>query len=102
MTKPDLIAAPLTPFTSNLKVDEAALRRQIDYLINDCRVTMIVAAGVETQEYTYLSLDERKALIRSTVECAAGRSAVMVGVSHASFRTSIELAHLAEKYGAAA
>ena len=68
MDAPGLIVAPLTPFTADLKVDEPALRRQIDYVVEDCRATMVVAAGVETQEYTYLSLDERKALIRRTIE----------------------------------
>src|SRR5579863_8798852 len=79
---PGLIVAPLTPFTAELTVDEAALKRQIDYVIEDCRATMVVAAGVETQEYTYLSFEERKALIRRTVEAVAGRVPVMVGISH--------------------
>src|SRR4051794_31454102 len=52
------------PFTSDLKVDEAGLARQIDYVVKDCRASMVVAAGVETQEYTYLGLAERKDLIR--------------------------------------
>ncbi len=63
---------------------------------------MVVAAGVETQEYTYLSLEDRKALIRSTIELVDKRAPVMVGISHASFRTAIELAHDAERMGAAA
>jgi 4-hydroxy-tetrahydrodipicolinate synthase len=61
-----------------------------------------VAAGVETQEYTYLSFEERKALIRRTIELVDGRAPVMVGVSHASFKTAIELANDAERLGAAA
>ena len=44
---------------------------------------MVVAAGVETQEYTYLSLEQRKALIRRTIEFVDGRVPVMVGISHA-------------------
>ena len=60
---------------------------------------MVVAAGVETQEYTYLSLAERKDLIRRTIELIDGRVPVMVGISHASFRTAIELAHDAERLG---
>src|SRR4029077_10746480 len=102
MMNPGLIVAPLTPFTAALEVDKPALRRQIDYVVDDCRATMVVAAGVETQEYTYLSLEERKALIRLTIEAVAGRVPVMVGVSHASFKTAIALAHEAERYGAAA
>ena len=54
--QPGLIVAPLTPFTADLTVDEPALKRQIDYVVEDCRATMVVAAGVETQEYTYLEL----------------------------------------------
>jgi 4-hydroxy-tetrahydrodipicolinate synthase len=99
---PGLIVAPLTPFTPGLDVDEPALRREIDYVVRDCRATMVVAAGVETQEYTYLSLEQRKALIRHTIECVDGRAPVMVGISHPSFKTAIELAHFAESGGAAA
>ncbi|MGA8935833.1 MAG: dihydrodipicolinate synthase family protein, partial [Pseudolabrys sp.] len=102
MQKPGLIVAPLTPFTSELKLDEPRLQRQIDYVVKDCRATMIVAAGVETQEYTYLSFEQRKALIRRTIEFVDGRVPVMVGISHPSFKTAIELAHDAEKLGAAA
>jgi 4-hydroxy-tetrahydrodipicolinate synthase len=102
MDSPGLIVAPLTPFTADLKVDEAALRRQIDYVVEDCRATMVVAAGVETQEYTYLSFEARRALIRRTIEFVDKRVPVMVGVSHASFKTAVELANEAERLGAAA
>ncbi|AMN43593.1 dihydrodipicolinate synthase family protein [Rhodoplanes sp. Z2-YC6860] len=102
MPEPGLIVAPLTPFTEHLTVDEPALARQIDYIVKDCRATMIVAAGVETQEYTYLSFEERKNLIRRTIELTDRRVPVMVGISHASFRTAIALAHEAERLGAAA
>jgi 4-hydroxy-tetrahydrodipicolinate synthase len=102
MDKPGLIVAPLTPFTADLAVDASALKREIDYVVADCGATMVVAAGVETQEYTYLSLEQRKALIRSTIELVDRRVPVMVGISHPSFRTAIELAHAAERLGAAA
>jgi 4-hydroxy-tetrahydrodipicolinate synthase len=102
MPKPGLIVAPLTPFTADLAVDEAALKRQIDYVVKDGGATMVVAAGVETQEYTYLSLDQRKGLIRRTVEFVDGRVPVMVGISHPSFKTAVALAHEAEKLGAGA
>jgi 4-hydroxy-tetrahydrodipicolinate synthase len=102
MDRPGLIVAPLTPFTADLKVDEPALERQIHYVVEDCRATMVVAAGVETQEYTYLGFEERKALVRATIELVAGRVPVMVGISHPSFKTAVELAHHAERLGAAA
>lgn len=102
MQTPGLIVAPLTPFTADLKVDKAALKRQIDYVVTDGGATMVVAAGVETQEYTYLSYEQRKDLIRRTVEFVDKRVPVMVGISHPSFKTAVELAHEAEKLGAAA
>jgi 4-hydroxy-tetrahydrodipicolinate synthase len=102
MEKPELIVAPLTPFTPDLAVDVPLLARQIDYVVRDCAATMVVAAGVETQEYTYLDFDRRKALIRQTIEAVAGRAPVMVGISHPSFKTAVELAHFAEGLGAAA
>lgn len=101
MARPGLIVAPLTPFTDDLKLDETGLRRQIDYVVQQCGATMVVAAGVETQEYTYLSHEERKTLIRRTVEFVDGRVPVMVGISHPSFKTAVALAHEAEKLGAA-
>jgi 4-hydroxy-tetrahydrodipicolinate synthase len=102
MKTPGLIVAPLTPFAADLSVDGPALKRQIDYIVDDCKATMVVAAGVETQEYTYLSFEQRKALIGRTIDYVDGRVPVMVGISHASFRTSIDLAHDAEKLGAKA
>ena len=102
MPSPGLIVAPLTPFTPELAVDGPALARQIDYVVKDCGATMVVAAGVETQEYTYLSLEQRKALIRQTIEFVDRRVPVMVGISHPSFRTAVDLAHDAERSGAAA
>ena len=91
MELPGLIVAPLTSFTADLSVDEPALKRQIDYVVRDCRATMVVAAGVETQEYTYLGFEARKALIRRTIEFVDKRAPVMVGISHASFKTAMNL-----------
>jgi 4-hydroxy-tetrahydrodipicolinate synthase len=102
MHAPGLIVAPLTPFTRDLAIDDRALARQIDYVIASARPAFIIAAGVEAQEYTYLSLEDRKALIRRTVELVDRRCPVMVGISHPSFRTAIELAQYAEALGAAA
>jgi 4-hydroxy-tetrahydrodipicolinate synthase len=98
---PGLIVAPLTPFTADLKVDETAMKRQIDYVV-ESGATMVVAAGVETQEYMYLSFEERRTLIRRTIEFVDGRVPVMVGISHPSFKTAVSLAHDAEQLGAAA
>lgn len=95
-----LVVPPLTPFDANLNVDRDALRAHIDYVVDECRATMIVAAGVETQEYHYLSFDARKALIRDTIEAVDARVPVVVGISHPSYRSAIELGQYASSLGA--
>src|ERR1700722_1769007 len=100
MKQPSLLVPPLTPFTEDLKVDEPALKRQIDYIVNECGAATVVAAGVEAQEYHYLSYEDRKNLIKRTIEFVDGRVPVFVGISHPSFKTAVDLAHFAEKHGA--
>ena len=100
--QPGLLVAPLTPFTPDLQVDNEALRREIDYVVEDCNASMVVAAGVEAQEYTYLPFEARKELIRRTVDFVGGRRPVMVGISHPSFKVAAELAGFAATLGAAA
>jgi 4-hydroxy-tetrahydrodipicolinate synthase len=100
MKIPGLAIPPLTPFNSDLKVDEALLKSEVDYVINECNAAVVIAAGVEAQEYHFLSMDERKRLIRATIEAVDKRAPVAVGISHPSYRTAIELAHYAESQGA--
>lgn len=100
MKLPGLIVAPLTPFKSDLSVDWAVLEREMDYICNDCKAAMVSAAGVETSEYHYLSFADRKELIRRTVALVDKRSEVVVGISHASVGTAIELAEFAAGLGA--
>lgn len=94
------IVPPLTPFTEAFKVDVPALAKIVDYVVEDCAADMVIAAGVEAQEYQFLSGEERRDLVRETVAAVAGRTKVAVGISHPSFRIAIELAHLAEDLGA--
>lgn len=100
MTFPGLVVPPLTPFAADLSVDFAALKRGVDYVVEDCDAAMVVAAGVEAQEYQYLDLPQRRELISRTVEFVAGRRPVVVGVSHPSFRIAAQLAQFAEELGA--
>ena len=102
MKLPGTIVPPRTPFTHELRVDYDALKVIVDYVVEQCQASMVVAAGVEAQEYQYLSFDDRKELIRKTIEAVDGRRPVAVGVSHPSYRIAVELAQLAEKHGASA
>jgi 4-hydroxy-tetrahydrodipicolinate synthase len=63
---------------------------------------MVIAAGVEAQEYHYLKLEERKELIKKTIEFVGKRCPVAVGISHPSYKIAIELAHYAQDLGAEA
>jgi 4-hydroxy-tetrahydrodipicolinate synthase len=100
MKLPGLVVPPLTPFDADWTVDYPTLKREIDYIVEDCGASMVSAAGVETTEYHYLSLEEREGLIRRTVEFVDRRVPTVVGSSHANFRTAARLAGLAEKLGA--
>lgn len=100
MKFPGLVVPPLTPFRDDLSVDYDVLRREVDYIVEDCGAMMVSAAGVETTEYHYLTYEERCDLIRRTVEFVDKRVPVVVGVSHPNVNKAIELSHLAESLGA--
>ncbi|HEX3505869.1 MAG TPA: dihydrodipicolinate synthase family protein [Xanthobacteraceae bacterium] len=100
MKFPGTIVPPLTPFTGDLKVDYKALSSIVNYVVERCDASMVVAAGVEAQEYQYLPFEERKALIQHTVQAVNGRRPVAVGVSHPSFKIAVELAQFAERLDA--
>jgi 4-hydroxy-tetrahydrodipicolinate synthase len=97
---PGLVVPPLTPFNDDLSVDYDTLRREVDYIIEDCGALMVSAAGVETTEYHYLTYEDRCELIRCTVEFVGDRAPVVIGVSHPNVYKAIELSHMAEKLGA--
>jgi len=99
---PGNVVPPVTPFDANGAVDYGALGREIDYVVASSRPAAICVAGVEAQEYQYLTEGERRTLIRETIALIAGRVPALVGVSHASFRRSIELAAYARELGASA
>ena len=97
---PGIIAAALTPFNADRRLDVAALEREIDYIVHDCQAAAVSIGAVETAEYTVLSFDERKDLIRRGVAAVRGRAPVIAGVSHPYLPTVLELTDLAEEAGA--
>jgi 4-hydroxy-tetrahydrodipicolinate synthase len=100
MNSTGLLVPPLTPFTSSLEVDYQALRRGVDHVVERCQASMVLVAGVEVQEYHYLSMQQRRELIARTLEYVDRRVPTAVGISHPSFKTAIELARYAEELGA--
>jgi 4-hydroxy-tetrahydrodipicolinate synthase len=90
-----IIGACLTPFGADERVDYKALEKEIDFLAADCDAISI--AAVEAAEYTMLSREDRKELLRIGTEMVDRRVPVLIGCSSPSPREVIELA----EYGAA-
>lgn len=97
---PALIVPPLTPFNHEQQIDEKLLLRQVNYVVETCDASVVIAAGVEAQEYTCLTLEQRKWLISRTIEFVDGRRPVVAGISHPSFKIALELADYAARAGA--
>ncbi len=92
-----IIGACLTPFGEDDRVNYDALRREIDFLVTDCDAISI--AAVEAAEYTMLSREERKELLRLGTEMVDKRVPVILGVSSPSPHEVIELAEFAASVG---
>jgi len=99
---PGIIAATLTPFTPQGRLDVEALERQIDYIVEDGHAAAISVGGVETSEYTVLSPTDRVEMIRRGVAAIRGRTPAIVGVSHPHLHSALELVEVAEAVGATA
>ncbi|WP_158808019.1 dihydrodipicolinate synthase family protein [Beijerinckia sp. L45] len=99
---PGTMVPPLTPFDADLHVDYAKLKTSVDYVVDVCGASLVIAAGVEAQEYQFLPHIERCDLVRATIDAVAGRRPVAAGISHPSFKIAVELAHVAERHGASA
>jgi len=88
-----------TPFTADLEVDVATLRRNVEATLA-LPGTNGLYLGSIYQEFWTLTLDEKKLVTDVVIEANAGRVPVIAGVSHTSFKDSIELAKHAQAGGA--
>lgn len=93
-----IIGACLTPFGEDGAIDYAALEREIDFIVADADAISI--AAVEASEYTVLSGDDRRELMRRGAEMVGGRRPVILGASAPSPRLVLELAEHAARCGA--
>ena len=88
-----------TPFADNGgRVDAGALRRLVDFQVE--KGSHGVSCTGTTGEPTSLSMDERKLVIRTVVEAAAGRAPVLAGTGTNFTQESIELSRYAKDAGA--
>jgi 4-hydroxy-tetrahydrodipicolinate synthase len=95
-----IIATCLTPFDATGRVDFEALRREIDYIVDDCNADAIAIAATEDAEYTMLDWEQRREIMARGTELVRGRIPVVVGISHPAPRRAIELAEHAKAAGA--
>ncbi|WP_158011668.1 MULTISPECIES: dihydrodipicolinate synthase family protein [Sphingomonas] len=88
-----------TPFTRDLAVDHASLHALVDYAVR-CGAGAIVYPGVASED-VQLNDVERCASMRTVVEAAAGRIAVVGGVNAAEFGDMVANAKWMAKTGVA-
>ncbi|MDQ3012489.1 MAG: 4-hydroxy-tetrahydrodipicolinate synthase [Acidobacteriota bacterium] len=90
--------AMITPFKRDESLDEAALRRFIEFQITG-GVDFLVACGT-TGESVTMSEDEQARVVELTVENVAGRVPVVAGAGGYNTREVIEKVQLYERLGA--
>jgi 4-hydroxy-tetrahydrodipicolinate synthase len=90
--------ALVTPFREDGSLDEAALRRLVEWQISE-GIDFLVPCG-STGESSVLSREEHLAVVRITVETAAGRVPVMAGAGGNHTARVAEMARAVEDAGA--
>ena len=94
-----VLAAIPTPFTPDgTAVDAEGIRAQVDRMVAG-GVAGVVPTGT-SGEFTSLTPEEYREVIRLNVEAAAGRVKVIAGIGHTSTAGAVELARYAEEVGA--
>jgi len=92
-----VLTAMVTPFDQNGEVDFNAVRRLVDYLIDNGTDGLVVAGT--TGESPTLTTDEKIALFKAVVVAARGRVPVIAGTGSNNTRASISLTKQAEETG---
>ncbi len=87
-----------TPFAPDFSIDEAGIRNQVDF-VAACGCSGIVNP-VNASESIFLSDDEFRFVIKTTVDAAKGRLPVIAGVSSNCTANSVALARYAADCGA--
>ncbi|MBR8640428.1 4-hydroxy-tetrahydrodipicolinate synthase [Streptomyces tuirus] len=100
MTAPlsGILTALATPYASDGTIDEKLLRRLVDRSV-DGGVDGVVACG-STGEFAAMTGDERRLLVETVVDQAAGRVPVVAQTGAVSTREAVALSRHAEAAGA--
>ena len=92
-----VMPALVTPFSKDGDLIEDSYKKIIDYTIEK-GATGVVPAGT-TGEFVYMRTEERKKLLRLTVDHVDGRVPVIAGTGQNSTRATISLTKYAEDIG---
>ncbi|NVM04980.1 MAG: dihydrodipicolinate synthase family protein [Candidatus Helarchaeota archaeon] len=93
-----IIPPVVTLYKKDGSIDETAIREHVDFLIEN-GVHGIFSLG-STGEFAYLSDEERKQVLKITVDQVNGKVPVIAGISSPSVRLAINWGKYAEKVGA--
>ncbi|MFJ8106054.1 4-hydroxy-tetrahydrodipicolinate synthase [Streptomyces sp. NPDC096132] len=93
-----VLTALASPFASDGQIDEKTLRRLVDRSI-DGGVDGVVACG-STGEFAAMSAGERRQVVETVVDQAAGRVPVIAQTGAVSTREAVELSRHAQAAGA--
>lgn len=92
-----VVVPMVTPFTEDERVDEAAVRRIIDHLLEG-GVAGVLLLGT-TGEAASMGTSQRRRLIEAAVQHVAGRVTIYAGISHNSYAESIGAARIYRAIG---
>ena len=93
-----IIPPIITPLDKDENVDEAKMRKQVDFVING-GVHGILAFGSNSEFYVFEE-DEKKRILEIILSQAAGRVPVYMGIGNIKTRKCIRIAQMAKAAGA--
>lgn len=91
-------AIPMTPYDEKDRIDEDILRAEIEFCIQSGVGGIVVPVMVS--EFQILSEQERRDMVRISVQAAAGRVPVVAGCSAVNTSVAVSLAVYAQEVGA--
>jgi len=92
-------AATMTPFTADLKLDEAGLRRNLFHWIDELELGGLFVSGKQG-EFFSMSIPERKRTLELAVTAARGKCGTVMSCSDTNLDVVLELARHAQDCGA--
>lgn len=91
-------AIPMTPYDENDRIDSEVLADEINFIVESGAGGIVVPVMVS--EFSALSEQERKLMVRVAVEASAGRTPVLANCAAVNTHLAVEYAAYAQQVGA--